>query len=180
MEDINDLRRPAPPESLDSALTPEDLAMDAAGLDGSTIYNGVDRSLARGMSNYDEDSGPGGASGIADDPELNGSTGTADDVGMHIEEGFSNSYDQPDLDTAGITPDAGNDGGYLSLGDAADGMARSTPEGRVHNALGVPEGELPFTDADDDRYSLDRVSDGDAGYGYSGTDSDNNLNEAAS
>jgi hypothetical protein len=47
-------------------------------------------------------------------------------------------------------------------------------------ALGVPEGELPFTDADDDRFSLDRVSDSDAGYGYSGTDSDNNLNEAAS
>ena len=51
--------------------------MPAAGLDGHATSQNYDRSLSRDLSGYDENSGPGMASGVADDPMLGGSSGAA-------------------------------------------------------------------------------------------------------
>ena len=157
-------------ETLDSQTA--DINMDAAGLDGHVTHLGADRSLSRNLSDYDENSGPGGASGIGDDPYLGGSTGTADDVGMHIEPGFSIGYDNSEV--SGIGPDTGNEvqgGGYTSLADAAAGITVGDPDGGtdLQTALGVPD---VGDQSGDNNLSLEMVADNEAGYGAEGTDSD--------
>lgn len=168
-------------ETLESQ--PDTLGLDAAGLDGKVIFNGVDRSLARGVSPFDEENGgPGANSGIADDPYLGGATGTADDVGMHIEEGFSLGYDTaPDLDVLDIDGDIGNsvEGGYLTLADAANDKEVSAPVTGIQSALGVPVSEAN-TPHSSGQGSIEQVSGGEAGYGFEGNDSDTDLHESAS
>lgn len=166
-------------ETLESQ--PDTLGLDAAGLDGNVIFNGVNRSLARGVSPMDEENGgPGAASGIADDPYLNGSTGTADDVGMHIEEGFSVGYEEADDATFGIDGDLGNsaEGGYLTLADAALDKMVSEPVEGIQSSLGVPvsEANTPESAGQD---SIERASGGEGGYGFEGNDSDTDLHESA-
>jgi hypothetical protein len=156
-------------EDIDSQI--DDLNMDAADLYGKATRPGQDHSLSRAMSDYDENSGPGGASGIADDPTLGGSTGLADDVGMHVEPGFSVGYDtDSDLDFDG---DTGNEieGGYLTLGDAARGREASEVEGDYETALGVPDAGILTNEGEE--LSLDALADEEeGGYGDEGTDSD--------
>ncbi len=112
--------------------------MDAAGLDGRALGFSVDRSFGNSgqgasdrMDSTDNytDTGPGGYSGIADDPGLGGSTGLADDVGMHIEPGFSVGYDTSG--NQGIDGDMGNrvqGGTYQSLADAAEDFDPGAPD----------------------------------------------------
>lgn len=157
-------------EDIDSPI--DGLNMDAADLYGKVTKSSQDHSLSRSMSDYDENSGPGGASGIADDPTLGGSTGLADDVGMHIEPGFSVGYDtERDLDFDG---DTGNEieGGYLNLADAAHGKDVSEIEdGDYDTALGVPDSGRLTNEGEE--LSLEALADEeDAGYGGDGTDSD--------
>jgi hypothetical protein len=105
------------------------VGMDAADMHGNPVPN-VDRSLGRSLSEYDENSGPGGASGMADDPGLGGSTGAADDTGMHIEPGFSIGYDTQG--SMGIGPETGNEevgAGYRTLADVADDIPSEELEG---------------------------------------------------
>lgn len=97
------------------------VGVDAVGMNGETI-SGADRSLGHAITGYDENSGPGGYSGIADDPGLGGSTGIADDIGMHVEPGFSVGYDDT-RGNYGIGPDTGNEeqgAGYRTLADEAE------------------------------------------------------------
>ena len=156
-------------EDIDSQI--DDLNLDAADLYGKVTKPGQDHSLSRAMSDYDEDSGPGGASGIADDPTLGGSTGLADDVGMHVEPGFSVGYDtDTDLDFDG---DTGNEieGGYLNLADAAHGKEVSDVDDKYETALGVPDAGTLTNESEE--LSLDALADDEeGGYGNEGTDSD--------
>jgi hypothetical protein len=159
-------------EGLDSQLG--DVGVDSADLHGNVGKIGFDHSLARSRSGYDETSGPGGASGIADDPALQGSTGIADDVGMHIEPGFSVGYNQESED-ADIGPDTGNEiqgGGYLSLGEAAQGFEGGrNPDDEVQTALGVEDAGDNLTDPFNN-LSYESIQDEEGGYGVEGTDSD--------
>jgi hypothetical protein len=165
-------------DELDSQLG--DVGVDSADLHGNVGKIGFDHSLARSRADYDEDSGPGGGSGIGDDPTLQGSTGLADDVGMHVEPGFSVGYDRESED-ADIGPDTGNEiegGGYLSLGEAAQGFeGGADPDDKVQSALGVGDvGDL--VDEEDDDLSYELFDGGEAGYGVEGTDSDLEGDEA--
>jgi len=165
-------------DELDNELG--DVGVDSADLHGNVGKIGFDHSLARQRSGYDEDSGPGGASGIGDDPTLQGSTGLADDVGMHVEPGFSVGYEQ-DSEEADIGPDTGNEtegGGYLSLGEAAQGFeGGANPDDEVQSALGVGDvGDLE-NEADAD-LNFEQYDGEEAGYGVEGTDSDLEGDEA--
>ena len=160
-------------EDLNSRL--DEIAVDSADLHGNAGKVSYDRSLSRAESDYDEDSGPGGGSGMADDPYLGGSTGLADDVGMHIDPGFSVGYGADDPDAIG--PDEGNEEGYLSLGDAA--LDRTTSQGDqgtgLETALGVPDaGKLNI---DGPNLSLDMVDGKAAGYGATVSDTDSDVTE---
>lgn len=166
-------------DDLDSQLG--DVGVDSADLHGNVGKIGFDHSLARSRSQYDENSGPGGGSGIGDDPTLQGSTGIADDVGMHIEPGFSVGYEQEGED-AEIGPDTGNEiqgGGYLSLGEAAEGFeGGADPDDVVQTALGVGDvGGDSITDPDNE-LSLESLQDEEGSYGMEGTDSDLEGDEA--
>jgi hypothetical protein len=160
-------------DELDSQLG--DVGVDSADIHGNVGKVGYDYSLARSRSDYDEDSGPGGASGIGDDPTLQGSTGIADDVGMHVEPGFSVGYDQGSED-AEVGPDTGNEtegGGYLSLGEAAQGFEGGRdPDDEVQTALGVGDVGGDSIDDPDNELSLESIQDEEGGYGAEGTDSD--------
>ena len=165
-------------DELDNQLG--DVGVDSADLHGNVGKIGFDHSLARNRSDYDENSGPGGASGIGDDPTLQGSTGIADDIGMHIEPGFSVGYD-PDSEDADIDPDIGNEvegGGYLSLGEAAEGFeGGANPDDEVQSALGVGDvGDLEYEQDADFNYQENEDEEG--SYGVEGTDSDLEGDEA--
>lgn len=165
-------------DDLDNQLG--DVGVDSADLHGNVGKVGYDHSLARSRSQYDENSGPGGASGIGDDPTLQGSTGIADDVGMHIEPGFSVGYEQEGEDSQ-IGPDTGNEiqgGGYLSLGEAAEGFeGGANPDDEVQTALGVQDVGDSITDPGDN-LSYELIQDEEGGYGVEGTDSDLEGDEA--
>ncbi len=166
-------QQPPEREKLNSRL--DEIATDSADLHGNTGKYGYDRSLQRSESDYDENDGPGGASGLSDDPYLGGSTGLADDVGMHVEPGFSVGYEMDS--EMGIDPDEGNDESYLSLGDAAIGRRKTQGDQGtgLETALGVPDaGELNI---DGENLSLDMVDGKSKGYGPGMTDSDTDLNE---
>lgn len=161
-------------EELDDLTS--DMGIDAADLYGKPIFSGKDHSLIRSYSNYDEDSGPGGGSGITDDPALGGSTGLADDIGMHVEEGFSVGYDT--LHEPGIDADTGNTmtGGYTTLEDAALGLGASNDYGtNTETALGVSDVGAPARDS----LSIEAVTGGEAGYGADATDSDTDFDQQA-
>lgn len=182
---IDDEQFEAYSEPVNSQLS-SDIGIDAAGLHGKIQYTGVDRSLSRAMSDYDETSGPGGGSGLSDDVYLGGSTGMADDIGMHIESGFSVGYDEQDaaanefLDVETAT--AMQDGEYLTLGDAAQGnfTARTGEDSTtgVQTALGI-------SDVDTDtlkrvggkEISIEMASGARTGYGAEGTDSDTDVEQ---
>lgn len=157
-------------DELDSQLG--DVGVDSADIHGNVGKIGYDHSFARSRGDYDESSGSSGPGG--DETTLQGSTGVADDVGMHIEPGFSVGYDQ-DSEDADIGPDTGNEidgGGYLSLGDAAEGFeGGANPDDEVQSALGVGDvGDLEYEqDAD---FNFAEEEDEEGGYGVEGTDSD--------
>ncbi len=124
---------------------------------------------------YNELSGPGGASGIGDDPFLAGSTGDLDDVGMHMEEGFSVGYDNDD--DIDIDGDMGNriEGSYTTLADAAQGELYTEDDSVTRgsqNALGIDSGE--------DDLSLDKVTGGGLmGNGAIDFDADSDMEQAS-
>ena len=110
---------------------------------------------------------------------MQGSTGVADDIGMHIEPGFSVGYDQ-DSEDADIGPDTGNEidgGGYLSLGDAAEGFeGGANPDDEVQSAVGVEIGENEYEEDAD--FNFEENEDEEGSYGVEGTDSDLEGDEA--
>ncbi|HEX2911200.1 MAG TPA: hypothetical protein VH186_10360 [Chloroflexia bacterium] len=150
----------------------EDLDVDAAGLDGRPLPVARDKSLNRNVIDYDETSGPGGASGITDDPALQGSTGIADDVGMHVEPGYSVGYDTGmDYGFDGDTGNAITGGVYNTLADAAQDLPVTPDPDQgtgLETALGVPD----VNTNTDRNLSIENVSDDDGGYGAAGTDTD--------
>ena len=164
-------------DELDNQLG--DVGVDSADLHGNVGKIGFDHSLAHSRGDYDETSGSPGT-GSGDETTLQGSTGIADDIGMHIEPGFSVGYNQ-DSEDAEIGPDTGNEiegGGYLSLGEAAQGFeGGADPDDKVQTALGVGDvGDL--VDEEDDELSYELFDGGEAGYGVEGTDSDLEGDEA--
>lgn len=162
-------------DELDSQLG--DVGVDSADLHGNVGKIGFDHSFAHHRGEYDENSGSSGPGG--DDTTLQGSTGVADDIGMHIEPGFSVGYDQ-DSEDADIGPDTGNEidgGGYLSLGDAAEGFeGGANPDDEVQSALGVDVGENEYEEDAD--FNFEENEDEEGSYGVEGTDSDLEGDEA--
>ena len=125
--------------------------------------------------------GPAAVPGSATTRPCRVRPGIADDIGMHIEPGFSVGYDQ-DSEDAEIGPDTGNEiqgGGYLSLGEAAEGFeGGANPDDEVQTALGVGDvGGDSMTDPDDE-LSYELFEDEEGGYGVEGTDSDLEGDEA--
>lgn len=164
-------------DELDNQLG--DVGVDSADLHGNVGKIAYDHSLAHSRGEYDETSGTPGT-GSGDETTLQGSTGLADDVGMHIEPGFSVGYDQSSED-ADIGPDTGNEidgGGYLSLGEAAEGFeGGANPDDKVQSALGVGDvGDLQ--EEQDADFNYEENDGGEAGYGAEGTDSDLEGDEA--
>lgn len=159
-------------DELDNQLG--DVGVDSADLHGNVGKIGFDHSLAHNRGDYDENSGSPGT-GSGDETTLQGSSGLADDIGMHIEPGFSIGYDQ-DSEDADIGPDTGNEiqgGGYLSLGEAAQGFeGGADPDDEVQTALGVGDvGGDSITDPYNN-LSFESIQDEEGGYGDESTDSD--------